>query len=54
VRLWTDLADFAPLREPAELAKLPADERKEWEAFWKEVRELLAPSREVLPPPRKG
>jgi serine/threonine protein kinase len=48
--------DLAPTRDPAELAKLPPDERAEWEKFWSDVRPA-APKpktspREVAPPPR--
>ncbi len=40
-RLWLDLDDFAPLRDPSGLAKLPEDERNEWQAFWGDVRAIL-------------
>jgi serine/threonine-protein kinase len=34
---WRADPDLAGLREPAELEKLPADERGEWVAFWSEA-----------------
>jgi tetratricopeptide (TPR) repeat protein len=34
--------DFAGVRDAAGLATLPGDERKEWEAFWAEVKAALA------------
>jgi Flp pilus assembly protein TadD len=36
-------ADLSGVREPDRLAKLPREERAEWIALWKEVRDLLAP-----------
>ena len=50
-RLWLDLDDFAPLRDASGLAKLPAEERQEWAAFWTEVRAAFSPRRARL---RKG
>ena len=38
---WRGDPDLAGVREAAELAKLPADERKEWLAFWAEVEAML-------------
>ena len=38
--------DFAGVRDEECLAKLPAAERAEWVAFWKEVREALATAKE--------
>jgi tetratricopeptide (TPR) repeat protein len=46
-------ADFAPVRDPEALAKLPPDERAEWTRFWAEL-----PKKEkkldVAPAPRSG
>jgi serine/threonine-protein kinase len=39
---WRIEPDLAGLREPSELNKLPADERKEWLALWAEVAAKLA------------
>jgi WD40 repeat protein len=39
---WQKDADLASVREPASLAKLPADERTRWEKLWREVADLLA------------
>jgi serine/threonine-protein kinase len=38
---WRNEPDLAGLREPAELNKLPADERKEYLALWAEVAAVL-------------
>jgi serine/threonine-protein kinase len=38
---WREDPDLAGLREPGELNKLPADERKEWVALWAEVAAAL-------------
>jgi tetratricopeptide (TPR) repeat protein/tRNA A-37 threonylcarbamoyl transferase component Bud32 len=40
LKLWQSEADFASVREPEALAKLPADERSEWQAFWRDVEAL--------------
>jgi tetratricopeptide (TPR) repeat protein len=34
--------DLAPIRDPAALAAMPADDRQAWQAFWREVDALLA------------
>jgi hypothetical protein len=39
---WRKEPDLACVREPGELNKLPADERKEYLAFWAEVAAVLA------------
>jgi tetratricopeptide (TPR) repeat protein len=48
--------DFAHLREPAELAKLPPHERAGWEWVWSRLtavaNRLDTPTTEVAPPPR--
>ena len=41
VRRFFRDANFAPIQDEAELAKLPEDLRKECVTFWAEVRELL-------------
>ena len=46
-RTWTN-PDFAPVRDPEAIAKLPPEERAEWTRFWEE----LPKKREVAPPPR--
>jgi hypothetical protein len=38
---WLKDADFASVRDPAELQKLPEAERREWQSFWSEVDGLL-------------
>jgi serine/threonine-protein kinase len=39
---WRYDTDLAGLRDPIALEKLPAEERKEWLALWKEVEALLS------------
>jgi serine/threonine-protein kinase len=39
---WQSDPDFACVREPVELVKLPADERRDFQAFWAEVAAILA------------
>jgi tetratricopeptide (TPR) repeat protein len=51
---WLTDPEWASVREPAELEKLPLDERVGWAKFWTAVRELrdaTAPP-ETAPPPR--
>jgi tetratricopeptide (TPR) repeat protein len=40
IAAWLSGTTLAPVREPNELAKLPADERAEWEKLWAGVRQL--------------
>ena len=51
------IRDFAPVRDPAELAKLPPDERTEWEKLWTEFAPMPDPATpdnpEAAPPPRE-
>jgi serine/threonine protein kinase/formylglycine-generating enzyme required for sulfatase activity/WD40 repeat protein len=47
---WQQDAELAGIRDAAALAKLPADERNEWQALWArvpDVRPVLPTSREV-------
>jgi hypothetical protein len=37
---WRNDADLAAIRDAASLAKLPADEQKQWQALWARVPEL--------------
>ncbi len=41
LRHWLADQDFVGVRDAAGLAQLPEAERKEWEAFWAEVKALL-------------
>jgi serine/threonine-protein kinase len=41
LRHWKEDADLAGVRDGTALATLPADERRAWEAFWKDVNALL-------------
>jgi serine/threonine-protein kinase len=38
---WRIEPDLAGLREPGEMDRLPADERKEWLALWAELAAVL-------------
>jgi hypothetical protein len=38
---WLRDRDLASVRDPAALARLPADERAAWGRFWADVRALL-------------
>ncbi len=51
-RHFATIRDFAPVRDPKELVKLPPDERAEWEKFWADVtpRALAPTPREVKRP----
>jgi hypothetical protein len=37
---WQTNPDLAGVRDPAELAKLPAEERQQWQSLWSEVQDL--------------
>jgi hypothetical protein len=39
--MWKADPDLAPFRDPAALAKLPLEERQSWQAFWRDVDDLL-------------
>ena len=39
--LWEADPDFAAVREPDALNKLPAQERENWTAFWKQIGDVL-------------
>ena len=39
--LWQADPDFAPVREPDAIKKLPPEEREEWAAFWNDVRRTV-------------
>jgi hypothetical protein len=54
LELWQRDADLAPVREVAELKKLPEAEQADWRTLWAEVallKERLSPA--VAPPPRR-
>jgi serine/threonine-protein kinase len=42
MRHWLDNADFAEVRGPAAIAKLPEAERPAWQQLWKRVTDTLA------------
>jgi hypothetical protein len=44
------------VRDAKELAKLPPDERAEWEKFWNDLAPPASPKPgyEIAPPPRPG
>jgi eukaryotic-like serine/threonine-protein kinase len=39
---WREDPDLAGVRDPAELAKLPPEERREWERLWADAGALLS------------
>jgi len=41
LQLWKRVEHFAGVRDKAPLSTLPERERKDWEALWREVGELL-------------
>ena len=46
---WQQDTDFAGVRGPEALAKLPEAERQEWQKLWAEVAELLAEAQKAAP-----
>ena len=46
LRHWQQDSDLAGLRDPAVLAKLPAEERAAWEKLWADVANLLTKAEE--------
>ena len=52
---WKQDEALMPLRDPAKLAAMPAEDGKKWKSFWAEVDALLVrvSPREVSTPPRK-
>jgi hypothetical protein len=38
---WKSPPDFAGVRDPDALARLPEDERKSWRALWTDVEAML-------------
>ncbi len=46
MKTWIEDADFATVRSPKDLERLPPDERGAWEKLWSDVRDLLARSSE--------
>jgi serine/threonine-protein kinase len=53
LRHWQTDADLAGVREPAELARLPAEERQTWQKLWADVDALLKRSERKEESPRK-
>jgi serine/threonine-protein kinase len=49
VEYWRQDPDLAGLRDEAPLAKLPEDERKAWQALWREVEALLERAEKPTP-----
>jgi eukaryotic-like serine/threonine-protein kinase len=49
--LWRGEPDLAGLREPAELAKLPSDERRDCLALWTAADGLLERAEGAAPKP---
>jgi tetratricopeptide (TPR) repeat protein len=51
---WLGDTDFAGVRGPDALAKLPEAERKDWEKLWADVADLLRRAADKPPQPRDG
>ena len=51
---WQQDKDFAGVRGPAALAKLPEAERQDWEKLWADVADLLGRAADKPPQPRDG
>jgi len=51
---WQEDPDFAGVRRPAALAKLPADEPSGWEKLWADVAATLARAQEKGGPEKKS
>jgi WD40 repeat protein len=43
---WKEDTDLASIRDEKELARLPEEERKQWQSLWANVEVLLKPTRE--------
>jgi tetratricopeptide (TPR) repeat protein len=41
---WKDEIDLSTVRDEKELARLPSDERNEWQSFWADLEALLRPN----------
>jgi hypothetical protein len=50
---WLKDTDFAGVRGPEALAKLPETERRAWQKLWSDVRVTLADARKQ-PAPKKS
>lgn len=54
IRAWSTSPDLAGVRDAAALARLPADEAREWTILWQDAASLLPPRRmtwKPAPPP---
>jgi hypothetical protein len=54
MRHWLNDPDFAGVRGPDALAKLPEAERQEWQKLWADVQRLLDRAADKLPRPGDG
>jgi hypothetical protein len=50
---WKQDADLVSVRDPAWLAAMPPDDRRAWEALWRDVDGLLASVSQPGGPPAK-
>src|SRR5262249_36834515 len=51
---WLEVPDFAGVRGPDALARLPKAERQEWQKLWAEVADTLARAGTIPPPAQAG
>jgi tetratricopeptide (TPR) repeat protein len=50
---WLGDADFASVRDPEALAKLPEPERQSWQKLWNDVTDTLSRAQRKTPPEKK-
>jgi hypothetical protein len=50
---WLQDTNFAGVRGPEALARLPKEEREAWQKFWAEVEQLCSKARAEVPAPKK-
>jgi hypothetical protein len=53
MRHWLDDADFAGVRGPQALAKLPEVERRDWQKLWSDIADMLNRAEEKPAPKKK-
>jgi hypothetical protein len=53
LRHWRQDSDLGGVRDKGPLARLPAEERQEWQKLWADVKDLFTPTGGESPGPRK-
>ena len=54
MRHWLADTDFAGVREPEALAKLPEAERQAWQKLWNDISDMLKRAQEKSAPEKKS